>query len=272
MTPALLFAAGLSSLHCGAVGQSVAGRVLDASTRAPVAAALITVVDSAGREYGRLFTDSSGVFRFARLTTRGSILHVERLGYTSFENALRLELHELLTVDVLLTAQGLPAAPLVVTARRVIRDPRLAEFYQRMHVQERTGFGQFLHREQLDSVALPSLTDYLQRYARVPVQGAGTNAVVPGRGSCGRVQLFVDGVKNDLPINAVPVGVVEGVEVYRSKAELPIEYSYGEAANCGAMLVWTRSGASRGRANFLHKVLIVALAVSLSLVPIMDLR
>ena len=252
--------------------QSVIGRVSDVSTRGAVATALVLVVDSGGRQYARALTDSLGVFRLVRLPTKPRLLRVERFGYAPFQAELYLEKNELLRVDVPLSPVGIAAAPLVVTARRVIRDPRLAEFYQRMDFQERAGFGRFLHREQIDSVSLPGLTDYIARFTRVSVDGAGDRAFIPGRGNCGKVQLFVDGIKTDQSINAVPVAAVEGAELYRSRSELPMEYSYGQAVDCGALLVWTRSGPTQGKVRFAGKVFIVALAVGLSLVPIMDLR
>jgi hypothetical protein len=269
---ALCFAVVLGCVFQSAHGQSVIGRVSDASTRGGVATALVVVVDSAGREYARTLADSAGVFRLVRLPTKPRLLRVERFGYAPFQAELHLEKNELLRVDVPLSPAGVPAAPLEVTARRVIRDPRLAEFYQRMDFQERAGFGRFLHREQIDSVSLPVLTDYIARFTRVSVDGAGDRAFIPGRGNCGKVQLFVDGLKTDQPINAVPVAAVEGVELYRSRSELPMEYSYGQAVDCGALLVWTRSGPSQGKVRFAGKVFIIALAVGLSLVPIMDLR
>jgi hypothetical protein len=268
----LTFAAALTCAALTSVpGQSIVGRVIDGSTRATVAGALVVAVDNDGREYGRAITDTTGLFRFDRLA-RARKLRVTALSYASFESALELEKLELQRVDVPLSPVGVPAAPLTVTARRLVRDPRLAEFYQRMDFQERAGFGRFLHREEIDSTALPALTDYLTRFARVPIDGAGDRAVVVGRGNCGKVQLFVDGVKTDLPINAIPVGTIEGAEVYRSRSELPMEYSYGQAVNCGALLVWTRTGPARRSTRFVSKALIIALAIGLSLVPILDLR
>jgi hypothetical protein len=269
---ALCFSLLLGCIAQSARGQALIGRVTDVSTRGPVATALVVVVDSSGREYARAITDSIGVFRMVRLPTQPRLLRVERYGYATFQAALELEKHELLRVDVPLSPVGVAAAPLEVTARRVIRDPRLAEFYQRMDFQERAGFGRFLHREQIDSVSLPVLTDYLARFARVSIDGAGHNAIIPGRGNCGKVQLFIDGIKVDQPINAVPVAAIEGAELYRSRSELPMEYSYGQAVDCGALLVWTRTGQTQGKVRFVGKVFIVALAVGLSLVPILDLR
>ena len=265
-----------AALTCAALtsaaSQSIIGRVIDGNTRATVAGALVVLVDNDGREHARALTDTTGLFRFDRLARAGRKLRVTALSYAVFESALELEKLELQRVDVPLSPVGLPAAPLMVTARRLVRDPRLAEFYQRMDFQERAGFGRFLHREEIDSTALPSLTDYLTRFARVPVDGAGDRAAVVGRGNCGKVQLFLDGVKTDLPINAIPVGTIEGAEVYRSRAELPMEYSYGQAVNCGALLVWTRTGPARRSTRFVSKAVIIALAVGLSLIPVLDLR
>src|SRR5262245_22505073 len=167
-------------------GQSIIGRVSDVSSRGPVATALVLVVDSTGKEYARAITDTAGLFRFNRVATNPRLIRVERYGYAPFESRVQLEKNELLRVDVPLSPAGVPASALVVTARRVIRDPRLAEFYQRMDFQERAGFGRFLHREQIDSVALPVLTDYIARFNRVPIDGAGDQAHIPGRGNCGR--------------------------------------------------------------------------------------
>ena len=94
----------------------------------------------------------------------------------------------------------------------------------------------------------------------------------PAAATAARCSCFVDGLKTDQPINAVPVAAIEGAELYRSRSELPMEYGYGQAVDCGALLVWTRTGQTQGKVRFAGKVLIVALAVGLSLVPILDLR
>jgi len=64
-----------------------------------------------------------------------------------------------------------------------------------------------------------------------------------------QVQFFVDGARfyptreGDISSD-VPLSLVEAVEVYRSVAETPVEFRYGQSAGCGTVVIWT-ANASR---------------------------
>ncbi|MDP9347783.1 MAG: Plug domain-containing protein, partial [Gemmatimonadota bacterium] len=65
------------------------------------------------------------------------------------------------------------------------------------------------------------------------------------RGSCAP-RVYLDGIRafhdgNMIIDNLVSPMDLEGIEVYRSSAEVPVQYG-GMDAGCGAILIWSRRG------------------------------
>jgi hypothetical protein len=69
-----------------------------------------------------------------------------------------------------------------------------------------------------------------------------------GRNAGGRARyclplLFMDGMKMNSAADlsaVVPPSQVEAVELYRSTAEIPVQYNTGSQASCGVIVIWTR--------------------------------
>ena len=71
----------LAGASLPAAGQTIRGRVLDASTGDPVAEALLTALDSAGRTLHRARSDGDGVFLLRPRSGESVRIRGERTGY-----------------------------------------------------------------------------------------------------------------------------------------------------------------------------------------------
>jgi hypothetical protein len=66
--------------------QSVAGRVIDAQSGSPIAAAFVTLVDTAGESVSQMLADTLGQFKL-RPTAEGTFtLRVQRIGYAQYDS------------------------------------------------------------------------------------------------------------------------------------------------------------------------------------------
>jgi hypothetical protein len=106
-----------------ALGQAVAGRVLDAATRAPVPVALVTLVDGSGSSRGATAADSAGAYRLDVPSPGSYVLRAEALGYERYESpAVAVEAGDgIVSVDLLLRAVPIPIRGVEVSAEQVNR-------------------------------------------------------------------------------------------------------------------------------------------------------
>jgi hypothetical protein len=223
--------------------QILVGHVIAEDTREPVAQAEIRIVGANGDPF-TVTSDSAGRFQ-VRVSAPGSItVRITHIAYVPFQSgSIPIERGETVEMEIRLGLTVIPLDPLVVTARRA--DLRLAGYYDRL---EWNAFGRFFTREQLDQFPFARVTDLFRTLAGVQVVpiGSGTRSLDTMRGATGRClpAVYFDGVRieqsADFPIDDLLVpDFLEGVEVYSSIAGAPIEYA---DANCGVILLWSRSG------------------------------
>jgi hypothetical protein len=109
------------------------------------------------------------------------------------------------------------------------------------------GFGIFLDSTLLRRNEHRDLADVVRGNPGIsisPRQSGGGYFIAAGRGpSRCIVQIYLDGMRLPVPTktNFVSVSDLLAVEVYRSAAEVPLEYG-GPRAGCGVVLLWTRRG------------------------------
>lgn len=110
------------------VGQTVEGRVVDATTGAPVPVALVTLVDASGRGRGATAADSAGAYRLPVPGPGSYVLRAEALGYERYESdSFSVEATDgVLPMDLPLRAVPLPIRGVEVSADQVNR--RLRDF------------------------------------------------------------------------------------------------------------------------------------------------
>ena len=259
--------------------QVVRGRVLDAETHAPVAAARVTILgptDSAGP---RVLTDDQGGFVLRPPVPGRYVLEVVRLGYTPQRQgpfAVGPGEHALPEVSLHAIPYQLDSLTITTQAR--------SQFLERVgwFTRQRSDFGRFLTRDQIESHHVSRITDLLtvipgvrlvpdaRSPGRMRVQMRGSQPAVGG--SC-EPRVFVDGLmairgdskpprrsgtgkdgdledpfgdsKNpEPPLDDIANPEdIEGIEVYRSASQVPVEFGgTGVFTRCGVVVIWTRHG------------------------------
>lgn len=211
------------------------GTVLDIQTQAAVATAMVLLLDSASlRQVAAAETDSLGAFAMPTVPRGPYVLRVQRIGYKTVEDSLRLDTPEDAEIAVFMVPEAVDLEPMVVTTART------TAYYMRDFQRRRTtGSGTFITRDQIERSNSNSTSEMLQRLGRVRVvRTTRGEAALYMRGTC-RPQVFVDGalLHNSVSIDSVTLPEdIEGVEVY-SDAAIPIQYAI--RSPCGVILVWT---------------------------------
>jgi hypothetical protein len=249
----LLVVVGL--LGRAAVGQSLAGTVVDSASGNPVVGARLVLLDSTGTALKATVTSTDGKFTFNLPRLGQYRVLVSRIGYPSITTK-RFVVDSAFTARVSLTVPSTPITLDTITVVAKGVEKRLqyladAGFYQR----RRVGFGHFLTRAEIDKRDPLIFSDLLHDMpgVRVTCTGARHCAVTMRaanamffRGPC-QASVVLDGVLlrpggtggglglDDLinPFN------VEAVEVYPGPEGVPVQYS-GYLSPCGAIIVWSR--------------------------------
>jgi len=246
--------------------QTVRGRLLEAGTEAPLAAATVLLLtgDSADRVVARGVTDDQGHFQL-RVPAPGSYrLRITRLGYQPVISQ-PLDLapgDQPLDVEVHISPVPILLDPVTIVFERPASESSLhlenAGFYERRrrYGREGLGLGEFLQREEIKKTNPTRVSDALRTVRGVTVRGAGgarQAITLRGHGSIyetdGRCvpQVYVDGAPaatgadiDDL----VSPSSLAGIEVYPGLS-VPVEFwrdmrsgtLQGQA--CGAIVLWT---------------------------------
>jgi hypothetical protein len=245
------FALGTFLLARGANAQSgrgvIVGTVRD-SAGAGLAAARVVAV-GIGVE---ALTNDSGAYRLSGLPA-GSI-HVEtrRLGYFADSQAVALADGETKRVEVVLLKLSAEMLPEVVVEGGMRRG-KMAAFEARRS----RGLGTFITRADIDRRHPHRLSELLRYVAGVYVPQESSEQSSPGvsmrrsvtsgaQGSCA-VQFYVDGhYYSEGHLDDFDPAVVEGVEIYRSAAEIPAAFRTRDSM-CGVIGIWTRDPVQAGR-------------------------
>lgn len=240
-----------------AAAQVLRGTVVDSASGQPVAGVQVMALTPVETGAGQAVTGRDGQFTL-RLRGAGSYrLRVRRLGYSpritqpisvdsSFEASVRLWL----------TPVATPLDTVTVVAERVAVEKRLgylvdAGFYNRRH----WGFGLFITRARIDSVRPWVISDLFYGISGVRVycpRLGMCDLLMPAaatmfyRGTCwpsvilDGVVIRPGGVDRALMLDELlnPFNI-EAIEVYRSPAGVPVQYS-GYLSPCGAIIAWTR--------------------------------
>jgi hypothetical protein len=230
-----------------ASGQLITGTLRDYESGVAIRGAMVSLLDQNDAVRDRFLTDDEGRFSLTPPSPGEWRLGVELLGYRSLiTTPVQVEAREWITLGLTLAVAAIPLEPLVVTARRAIRNPDVRRFYERRDRAGRTGFGSFVAREDIELRASGRPTDLLR-----PMPGVRVVPGAPGRGSGIRMAagcvpaIFVDGAQvnrrsaHDSVDDYVTMQDIEGIEVYRGAATHQTQYR--DPAGCGLVLVWTRS-------------------------------
>lgn len=239
MRLALVLLVGLAAFAPALHAQIIGGTLLEAGERTPLAGGTMTLLDDDSAVVAQLTTDSAGAFSFT-IPKRGSYrLRAAQLGFhPATSPKLSVGSEDTLQVEFSLARDVVVLEPLVVKARSRRLTPAARRFYDRADARM---FGTFITRAQIEKRHPLRTTDLLHTVPGVMVTPMmGGNSVVI-RGTC-RPSVYVDGVRingyRSIDDLAQPMEV-EGLEVYRSAHEAPVEFT-GLRAGCAVILIWTR--------------------------------
>ncbi|CAN5613523.1 hypothetical protein BH23GEM9_BH23GEM9_34300 [soil metagenome] len=223
-----------------APGAYVRGSVLDQETGAPIADAVLTIVNSRMA----VTTTVDGAFRFEQVPLGDYTVRVEHISYTTVVAPLRVRSDDL-DAAFRLAQWAVPLEPLVVTtfSRRLDR----VGFYER----EKRGIGTFIGRVQIDAMHAQTSADLLRKVpsVRLVPRLAQRNVArmdLSGRGGC-RFSFIVDGARTleDFDMDFVAPYAIEGIEIYQGIADLPAPFRAhvtrdNTGRTCGVIAIWTR--------------------------------
>jgi len=212
----------------------VAGRIVTAASKEPIAGALVKVLETDDSTS----TSSSGLFRFDDLTWGAHVLHVEYLGMRSREVPFQIVPHRSTDLSVALELSVIPVAELRVRVRQDLPVDKMYGFFRRME----HGQGYYITREEVERRHPARPTDLLRRVPGLDIGPPryGTAVVTMGRRSGCVPEYFVDGARAPFfDIDALQPADLEGIEVYRGNSEVPAEFNL--RATCGAIIIWTRN-------------------------------
>ncbi len=230
----------------------------------PVVGALVAVAESDSV----LTTDDAGRFEVRELPTGRLSVRIRAIGFRPFGAVLALSSGRRLldTTLVLQRAAQLLDSVVVTGVAKAFEAGKMIDVERR----RKMGFGRFLTRAELQDPLTGGLEMKLRRFARMRMAplcaGRGYGAAgafstpPPVRVYCREdnttlqdcfMAVYLDGAlywSPDMGSIVQPPDLskfnaleFEAVEVYRSPAELPIEFA-GPAAGCGVLLLWTRVG------------------------------
>jgi hypothetical protein len=250
--------AGLALLPCGARGQHVlTGRVT--GNGQPVANAEV-LVDSL-----RARTSENGQFVLHLRAIARTQVAVRAVGFQPAVATVDAGALDTTVVNFTLSPVVQTLDSVTVKAPGVATSPRMIGFEQR----RTAGFGHFITREQLAKQEHSIVSNVLRRASVKlmprPQPCGGGYAVATGRGGstagdapvCSGTSrlppgcyapIFLDGVAIWAPGWGPPINIdqfkiidLEGVEVYRSTVEAPLQFQQFRSP-CGLVIFWTRTG------------------------------
>jgi hypothetical protein len=213
----------------------------------PIPQAHVTV---GGMEFGEL-TDARGTARISRIPEGGRLIVVSRQGYEYSRTGAEFAVNDTIRREVRLTSAPIELEGIVATSWGRSMYLRRNGFYSR----QRRGFGAFITSERIDELR-PLRTLDLFRSMRgfmVSHDRTGHEMVISGRGggihgTClpsvwldGMMMFTRDALDQEMSINMVPPGDIEGMEAISGASSVPAEFNI-TGHECGVILIWTKRG------------------------------
>jgi hypothetical protein len=227
-------------------GGNIIGRVLDSRSGNPLTGASVHL-----REAGRdVITNERGVFILRDVASGPDVIAIEMLGYADQEKVIQILGGRAQDVEVRMTTEPIELTPMIVEVR-----PR-SWFSDRAGLEDRllSGNGVIFTSEDLAELQPRVLGDLMRQVpgARVRTTGGTYSGTwtVQFRGASNMLNeacnpvIWMDGVKigtDPVMFRDITGPEIDAVEVYRGAAEVPGEFSGGDA-RCGVVVVWTRRG------------------------------
>jgi hypothetical protein len=242
-------ALGVSLIGTSLEAQTVQGRLLDAPSGQPVAAATVMLLDTARVPVSSTSSNASGAFSVQASEPGDYLLLVQALGYASVLDGI-YELGEggEISLEIRLRPSPLEMDSLEVSVQQAFFDARLrgSGFAQR----KKTGFGYFVTPEEIEERDPQFLWDLFKGIPGIfnaSTSGIGTEPVLfrSGLGPiyC-RPGVYVDGSRVYNAGGGLEAVVrardVLALEVYTRASSAPLQFGGTTAGGCGVVLIWTK--------------------------------
>jgi hypothetical protein len=231
-------------------GQQLRGKVSDASSRTPIVAAQIELLDKSPKALTTVLSDRDGRFVLTGPRPGRFRVRITSLGY---QEALVPQVDilgsETIDVEIQLAVAAVPLQPLRIVARGRTTSLYLERsgFYER----EQHGVGSFLTRYEIEKRGGSLLTDALRHVPGVRLRRAdrsGRRWDIQLRNLRCSPAIVLDGAvmrasgpwrPSDMPLDdLVGLGDIDGVEIYHGPSEVPP--AFNRDASCGVIVLWTR--------------------------------
>lgn len=227
----------------GADGQVVRGIVRDSTGKGLEGASVVIPRHQLGAG-----TNDDGRYILSRVPSGTVTLVARRIGFQRESLTVKIGEHDTVTANFTLMA-----APLLMHADSVYgfsTTGKMGPFNQR----RARGVGSFITREEIDKRQPASISELLRYLPGIAITQMMAGEPQPVRmqrsmntttiGNC-VVQIYVDGhpYPNGNVDDFSPMSV-EGIEVYKSAAEIPAAFRTKDAT-CGVIAIWTRDPETR---------------------------
>ncbi|HSG08197.1 MAG TPA: carboxypeptidase regulatory-like domain-containing protein [Longimicrobiales bacterium] len=215
----------------------LAGRVIDAESRRPVANAEVRLVE---REGARTLTTSGGYFSLGMQPWGIYTVSVSALGYMERSAPVRIQGGLTGAVEIPVSTKPIPIAGVEVTVRGQSRRNTMDDLVSRM----RLGFGSFVTRDMIERRPSARAVDFLRDAPGVQVRFNGLVPSLEVRGRPCAPDVYIDGDYWSNDIDFALTGFyseeIEAMEIYRGFSEIPGQFIRSGVPPCAVISIWTR--------------------------------
>jgi hypothetical protein len=240
----------LSAATVQAQSGALRGRIVDATTGAPLAGATITNLGS-GKSAK---SDSTGGYRVDGVAAGLQRFMVAAPGFPRSNLVLAFAKDEVMERDLALDSTAAAAAAPdaqrlgnVTVAAEASRGLRFRDFERR----KSTGRGQYLTSTDIDKAGFYNLQDAMRNLRGVQVScGGGSGCFIHmARAPMGcSPEYIVDERVDNMFGPQVPIRDIEGIEVYTGPSDVAGEFA-GTNSGCGVIVIWTKAGPPTKKKN-----------------------
>ena len=191
-------------------------------------------------------SDTLGRYSLVGAPRGRRMLLFRAVGYRPVQEWVLLGTEDTVWANATMLAAAKQLSPITVTERPAAPRGMGVEAFEE---RRRMGFGKFIDSAELRRSEHLGLVDLLRRLPGIEFVGAGRHwyaASARKHGPDG-TKCLMDVILDGVPINSPPdlswfePWSLQAVEVYRSAAEVPIEFG-GASAACGVLVLWTKRG------------------------------
>ena len=239
-----LFALALVVATPGTIGaQTVQGLLVERGTERAIELGTVTMLNQRGDTVGSALSDERGFYSVTAERSGTFLVFGDALGYrVQREGPFELDDNTVRIVRFGLEPEPIGIAGVEVRTERVVQAVRYLEM-QGFYNRQQTGFGHFLTPEVLERERPFAFDtrDLFQRIAGVLVREDGIQMRSFRGGDFCYATLIVDGVRvgERNPDRFAQPDDIEGIEIYRRSAEVPMQY-LSLAQGCGVIVIWTK--------------------------------